>query len=116
MWVFTQDGFISAVDNNHVPGKLSVRARDKISLTFLADITNQEIKQSKNSDYPYRVYVTREEFADFLATHVDALDYPNFKDRVYASRGSLFASACSKVWSAMLNVTDKEAIGTGLYS
>jgi hypothetical protein len=116
MWVFTQDGFISAVDNNHVPGKLSVRARDKVSLTFLADITNQEITQSENSDYPYRVYVTREEFSDFLATHVDALDYSNFKNRVAVSRGSKFAAACSKVWSAMLSVTDKDAVGTGLYS
>lgn len=116
MWVFTQDGFISAVDNRHVPGKLSVRARDKRSLMMLAELTEQEITQSANTDYPYRVYVTRQEFADFLVTHVETLDYPNFKNRVYDIRGSKFAAACGKVWAAMLNVTDKEAVGTGLYS
>jgi hypothetical protein len=116
MWVFTQDGFISAVDNGHVPGKLAIRGRDKKSLELLAALTQQDIIQSKDSDYPYRVFVTREEFSNFLLAHVDTIDYSNFKDRVYATRGSKFASACGKVWSAMINVTDKEAIGTGLYS
>lgn len=116
MWIFTQDGFISAVDNGHVPGKLSVRARDKKSLQLLADLTGQQITQSKRTDYPYRVYVTKEEFTHFLASHIESLDYSNFKDRVYATRGSKFASACGQVWSAMLDVTDKDAVGTGLYS
>ena len=116
MWVFTQDGFISAVDNGHVPGKLAVRARDKKSLELLAAITTQEITQSKNSDYPYRVYVTKDEFTSFMVSHVDAIDYSNFKNRVYSTRGSKFAHACSEVWSVMLGTTDKEAIGTGLYS
>lgn len=116
MWIFTQDGFISAVDNGHVPGKLTVRARDKQSLKLLSDLTEQPINQSTQSDYPYRVYVTREQFANFLLTHVDDLDYPNFKNRVYDTRGSKFANACGKVWAAMLDVTDKDAVGTGLYS
>lgn len=116
MWIFTQDGFISAVDNGHVPGKLSVRARDKQSLELLAALTQQDIKQSTKSDYPYRVYVTREEFSDFLLGHVDNLDYPNFKSRVYQTRGLDFAEACGEVWEAMLSVTDADAIGTGLYA
>lgn len=116
MWVFTETGFISAVDNGHVPGKLAVRARDKQSLELLADLTNQEIKQSERSDYPYRVYVTKEEFADYLLAHVETLNYPNFKDRVYSTRGSRFARACGRVWEAMLDVTDSDAAGKGLYA
>lgn len=116
MWIFTQDGFISAVDNGHVPGKLTVRSRDKQSLQLLADLTQQDINQSMRSDYPYRVYVTREEFSNFLLAHVDSLDYPNFKNRVYDTRGEEFADACGKVWAAMLDVTDESAAGTGLYA
>ena len=115
MWIFTQDGFISAVDNNEVPGKLAVRARDQRSLAFLAEITDQEIVQVTNRDYPYRVYVTKAEFTEFLAAHVESLDYPNFKSQVYNIRGSEYAHACANVWEAMLEVTDDAALGTGLY-
>lgn len=116
MWIFTQDGFISAVDNGHVKDKLAVRARDKASLELLAALTGQEINHSHNTDYPYRVYVSREDFSNFLLSHVDSLDYRNFKNRVYETRGPEFAHACGKVWSAMLDVTDEAALGTGLYS
>lgn len=116
MWIFTQDGFISTVDNKEVAGKLTVRARDKRSLAFLADITNQDIKQVTGRDYPYRVYVTKAEFTEFLASHVESLDYGNFKDQVYNVRGEEFAHACAHVWEAMLGVTDDEALGRGLYA
>lgn len=116
MWVFTQDGFISAVDNGFVPGKLAVRARDKRSLELLATLTGEEIVKLNHTDYPYRTHVTKEQFAEFLVTHVEDIDYKNFKDRVYTSRGKDFAGACGKVWDAMLDVTDAEARGIGLYS
>lgn len=116
MWIFTQDGFISAVDNNEVPGKIAVRARDKRSLAFLAEITSQDIKQVAGRDYPYRVYVTKAEFTEFVASHIESIDYANFKDQVKTIRGRDFASACGSVWEAMLDVTDNEALGTGLYA
>ena len=109
MWVFTQDGFISVVDNNQVPGKLTVRARDRESLQLLADITEQKIVELPNRDYEYRVYVTREEFTSFMASHIDHLDYGNFKNRIWATRGDTYHDACSDVWAAMLQVTDKRS-------
>ena len=116
MWVFTQDGFISAVDNNQVPGKLAVRARDKASLDLLSTMSGEEIVQLENTDYPYRVFVTKEQFSDFLLAQVEDLDYGNFKNRVYDTRGKAYSYACGRVWEAMLAVTDDEAVGTGLYS
>lgn len=107
MWIFTQDGFISVVDNNQVEGKLTVRARDKESLELLAGITGQEIVELPNRDYEYRVYVTREELTAFMASHIDALDYGNFKNRIWSSRGDTYHDACSDVWGAMLQVSDK---------
>lgn len=116
MWIFTQDGFISAVNNNEVPGKLTVRSRDKESLALIATLTDQDIKQVDGRDYPYRVYATKEQYAEFLALHVENLDYPNFKDQVKKNRGYEFASACGRVWEAMLDVTDDQALGRGLYA
>lgn len=116
MWVFTQDGFISAVNNGQVPGKLAVRARDKVSLELLAAFTEQDIQKSTNTDYPYRVFVTKEQLAEYLAVQIDAIDYANFKDRVWATRGDKYHRATGAVWEAMLGVTDSEARGIGLYS
>jgi len=107
MWVFTQDGFISAVDNNQMPGKLTVRARDRKSLELLSDVTGSAIIELPNRDYEYRVYVTRDDFASFLVSHVDHLDYSNFKNRIWDTRGEVYHDACSDVWGAMLQVSDK---------
>lgn len=107
MWVFTQDGFISAVDNNQMPGKLTVRARDRKSLELLSDITGSPIVELPNRDYEYRVFVTRDDFASFLVSHVDHLDYGNFKNRIWDTRGEVYHDACSDVWGAMLQVSDR---------
>lgn len=64
MWVFTQDGFISVVNNGHVKGKLTARARDRQSLALLAEIADTEIVHTTNTDYPYRTYVTREQYTE----------------------------------------------------
>jgi len=110
MWIFTENGFISAVDNGMEPGKLAVRARDRKSLELLSELADTKIVSFRGTDYPYRVHVTREELASFLVAHVETMDYGNFKNRVYDSRGSKFAKACGKVWEAMLDVTDDEAV------
>jgi hypothetical protein len=116
MWIFTQDGFISAVNNKEAADKITVRARDKQSLALISEIVNQEIIQVNGRDYPYRVYATKEQLSEFLQAQVDVLDYGNFKDQVKVVRGQEFASACGAVWEAMLDVTDDEALGRGLYA
>ena len=107
MWIFTQYGFVSAVDNKQVPGKLAVRARDKEALEILSIATGAEIQEFKGTDYEYRVHVTREDFTKWLTMHVETLDYSNFKSRIWASRGEVYHDACSDVWGAMLQVSDK---------
>ncbi len=107
MWIFTQDGFVSAVDNGMEPGKLAVRARDKESLALLAELTGAEIQEFEGTDYEYRVHVTREELTKWMTMNIETLDYSNFKNRVWASRGEVFHDACSEVWGVMLQVSDK---------
>lgn len=108
MWVFTQDGFISAVDNKVKPGLLAVRARDRQSLEALSEMAGSEIEFTPRRDYQYRTYVSREMLEDFIKLSIETLDYPNFKDRLYASRGAQFAHAAGNVWTSMLAVADKE--------
>ena len=108
MWVFTQNGFISAVDNKVKPGLLAVRARDRQSLEEISEMAGSEIEFTPRRDYQYRTYVSRGILEDFVKLSIETLDYSNFKDRLYVSRGKQFARAAGNVWTSMHAVADKE--------
>jgi muramidase (phage lysozyme) len=106
MWIFSNTGFVSAVSNGK---ELMVRARDKKSLEPLVKFAQVEIKKSPTRDYPYRVVVSNELFANWLSHLATAIDYGNFKSEVSATRGNNFAHPLMKVWSAMHDVEDSAA-------
>ena len=106
MWLFTSTGFVSAVINGE---DLMVRARDKESLGTIAESSKTEIISSPQNDYPYRVIVTHEFFAKWVAHMVSNITYKNFKSEVAATRGYEFAHPLMKVWSAMHEVEDLDA-------
>ncbi len=106
MWLFTNTGFVSAVSN----GKdLMVRARDRESLEALVEITKQEISHTPQNDYPYRLVISHETFAMWVAHMAEGITYKNFKSEVAATRGYDFAHPLMKVWSAMHEVEDDQA-------
>jgi hypothetical protein len=78
MWIFTDTGFVSAVCHFDDPGQLVVRARDRRSLEALAESADVEIR-AEGTDYPFRVFVAKDQFAAWLMHVVETLDYPNFK-------------------------------------
>jgi hypothetical protein len=102
MWLFTETGFVSAIRWEGEPDKITVRSRDKKSLESLISWTNAELLSLRNTDYPYRVLVTNEEFAGWVAEQALDISYPNFKNQVKKTRGSKFASLLSQVWGVML--------------
>jgi len=108
MWIFTDTGFVSAVvdsDNQH---QLVVRSRDRVSFESLAVVAGDQIVVGAGTDYPYRLLCDRAVFQQWVAARIAAMDYGNFKDRVYETRGEVFADALMSVWSAMVDVTDQE--------
>jgi hypothetical protein len=104
MWVFTETGFVSAVRKPEEPKFITVRAREKQSLEVLSELSERPIIDTPFGDYAYRVLVTDEVFKAWLATSVDMLDYDNFKNRVWNTRGDEFHHALGKVWSAMFDL------------
>ena len=106
MWIFTADGFISAVYKHDA---VQVRARDRKSLEDLAIYCNSQIKHTPVADYPYRLETDREKLADWLSIQAQLLDYSNFKSEVEAVRGFEFAAPLHKVWDVMHDVEDSEA-------
>ena len=109
MWLFTETGFISAVQHRNKPGHMMVRARDKKSLVPLSRLANSEITNTPTADYPYRTVVSDSDLTAFMKVSVANLDYDNFKSRVAVTRGYNFAHALMSVWSAMHDVEDKDA-------
>jgi formylmethanofuran dehydrogenase subunit D len=107
MWLFTTSGFISIVekDANH----LAVRARDSLSLSSLAQSYDVVIRKTPTADYPYRVFITKDQFKNWLSNQPGQIQYKNFKSEVTITRGKKFSHALLKVWSAMHLVEDKEA-------
>ena len=101
MWVFTETGFVSAVRKPEEPKYITVRAREKQSLEVLSELAEKSIIDTPYGDYAYRVLVTDEVFKAWLATSVDMLDYDNFKNRIWDTRGDEFHDALGDVWTAM---------------
>jgi hypothetical protein len=108
MWVFTQDGFYSAVQHREEPFYVMVRGRDEESLQRLAaalDLPADAVFTDWPSDYPYRIELHKDQWSDFLTTAVRDLDYENFKDRLRTSRGKPFANVAGDVWLVLHKLT-----------
>lgn len=109
MWIFTETGFVSAVQHRDNPEYLMVRARDRESLESLAAMLSIEIKSTPNADYPYRLVATKEDVKSWVNDSIDFLGYSNFKNQVAITRGKEYAYALGSVWSTMHDVEDEEA-------
>ena len=109
MWVFTQNGFLSAVRDRAGSNILKVRARDRQALHDLAIFAEVEIIATPMADYPYRVLVDELIFGGYLMHELAEADYTNFKSRVAITRGEDYANACGEVWSTMHKVEDQRA-------
>lgn len=109
MWLFTETGFVSAVQHRDNPDLLVVRARDRISLEPLSESAEAEITTNAFSDYPYRVIIHKAEFTSWVDDQIKFLEYPNFKSQVAITRGKKFAHMLGSVWATMLGAEDEEA-------
>ena len=109
MWIFTETGFVSAVQHRDNPEYLMVRARDRQSLESLATMISVEIKSTPVADYPYRLVASKEDVKSWMNDSIDFLGYNNFKNQVAVTRGKEYAYALGSVWSTMHEVEDEEA-------
>ena len=106
MWIFTTSGFVSAV---YKDGAIQVRARDSKSLEVLAAECEAKIVATPVADYPYRIAISREQFAYWVSKQALGIEYKNFKSEVADTRGSKFSKPLSQVWSVMHDVEDAKA-------
>lgn len=107
----TTTGFTSAVEHRDDPSLLMVRARDEVSLTNLANDLGyepHEVFTSFPSDYPFRMSVSKIEYAQWTYDQVISIDYDNFKWRAAQKRGGRYVDFLHKVWRAGHALTDAD--------
>ncbi len=109
MWLFTETGFVSAVQHRTDDNTLVVRARDRVSLLPFIKQYGVEVVTDQYTDYPYRVFLSKEDFAAWVTDSIKFLEYGNFKNQVAITRGKEFAHTLGSVWATMLDVEDEEA-------
>jgi hypothetical protein len=107
MWLFSETGFVSAVMDPKDKNKIVVRAREKKSLEPLMAMTGVKIVYpDRYTDYPHRVVVTRQQYADWVLSLIEQMQYTNYKTQVTKTRGSDFAHPLHQVWSTMLQLEE----------
>jgi hypothetical protein len=80
MWFCFNDGFCSAVQDRSDPNGLVVRARRRKDIENI--FPDKEIIVGGSTDYNYRVFCTKEEFAKLVADSIMNIKYDNFKNSV----------------------------------
>lgn len=113
MWLFTTVGFYSVVSAEEFGQELQVRARaahdlDQLRQHFIPSLGPNVSKPGR--DYPWRAFVSREDFAAGLAELGKAIDYSNFKSAVAHQQGHGRAHVYQEVWSACRKIESSTSL------
>lgn len=96
MWLFTQDGFFSLVQDRNEPKNLLVRARVKGDIErYWPDAT---VKMTPNADYLFRASISKASVAKVMQKAILDIDYDNYKDNISDHDRSVWYF---RVWEAM---------------
>lgn len=112
MWIFTRQGFFSAVHDDYCnEGEIMVRARIIDDLERLLEKTGIEadILVIRNADYRFMVKLSVEQWTDYVAGEAASIDYPNFKNAIIAKSEHERASAYMRCWEAMYQFQEANA-------
>lgn len=80
MWLCFNDGFFSAVEDysgNEIV--LRSRRREHLEQAF----PEKTIFANAGTDYAYRIYLTKQELAEYVTNKIMNIDYHNFKNSVH---------------------------------
>jgi hypothetical protein len=111
MWIFTPFGFFSVTEPRDGDGDtLQVRARVRADLVALKKQYMPKLGKifsHVGTDYPYRSFISKYDFAEGMAKIVLSIDYSNFKATVDKKQGLSREMLYMKVWQVMSNAEAK---------
>lgn len=109
MWVFSREGFFSAVkDNNCNNDELMIRARCRDDLINLGKklygfCDESKIIKIEHADYRFRMKLTRVLWSEYLSECALDLDYPNVKDHIIPEGDYKRHNAYFVIWQALFH-------------
>jgi len=97
MWIITNRGPLSVVQDFDNPALLLVRARQEGLLDELIGESKVDVPvfYDGSADYPHRASMSRFEFAEIVFEQIEQIDYPNFKNSVQSHQ---LRSLFHRVW------------------
>jgi hypothetical protein len=102
MWLLTPRGFFSAVQDRNDPDRVLVRARVGADLEALRDLLPEiEVVFGEGTDYPWRAWIPRDDWARAVHAMCGEIDYGNFKNAVADRQGYARAGIYSEVWGSL---------------
>ncbi|MGM0946501.1 MAG: hypothetical protein ACQEW9_15060 [Bacteroidota bacterium] len=102
MWIASKNGFISIVQHRDQPDQVLFRARVRKDLESL--FPSQEIIETPEADYGYRVYVSKQQAVEIISNQVQEIDYPNFKNKIAQTPDQQDKlNAYHDIWGVMWN-------------
>lgn len=110
MWIMTTSGFYSAVASDENTTDVVVRARHRDDLANLNKALTEldhlpgTVLAYQSSDYPWRVVISKDTWAAYLANEAQHIDYRNFKNEVTRKQGHPRHDIYSKVWGVLLGL------------
>jgi hypothetical protein len=105
MWMMTKIGFYSIVEKP--TGTIQIRSRSDRDLQLLIDrfFPNEpDIITTLNSDYRYRIIITKDTWMKMAPFIFGMVDYPNFKNEVYKDN-PMRATLYHQVWHLLSRIT-----------
>lgn len=101
MWIVMNDSYISAVQDRTNKMNLVVRARVREDLENAFPGLAKQIIESTDSDYRFRLFMTKQFLCGVMNTKIMNIDYDNFKNSV---KQNWRHDAYLAIWSVMYRV------------
>ena len=105
MWIFTEIGFFSAVENYFEHDHVLVRGRFKVDLINLQKMIFKEegiefeLLNTPSNDYHYRLNIPKDIWGRICQKLASTIDYHNFKGHVHGD--SIRDKAYMGCWNSM---------------
>jgi hypothetical protein len=111
MWIFTTTGFYTVAENTKDRNTVLVRARVKKDLEDFRDVyvrpdQDAKITYHETYDYPYRMILPKNIFAEAMALTALDVNYPKFKEAVAKRQGRSRANFYTMLWGHLTRLEE----------